>query len=950
MPQSNPPSLTHRGRRLPSLVTLLVAAAALWPTAAWAVCGDGILDSGETCDDLNTADSDGCSSTCQDEIGWNCIAASFDLDFDETLINDSTHGTPQWTLSPDGLTVIQSENADPAVYVSTLPAMGVTITFDLTVTTSSDDDFIGWVVGYQAGDNSNANADWILFDWKQSDQTLGGWGGGGAGVYAGRGLRMYRVTGPILSRDDMWGHQGNVAEVAASATLSNTGWIDFATNTIQISYSTTQIDVWVNGVQEFNETGAFPTGNFGFYNYSQEDIEYTLVAPIDQSICSMLDTDGDGIVDLDEFTLGTDENDPDSDGDGIGDFAEVGDVLNPTDSDGDGVIDAIDADDDDDGVNTIDEDISGDGDPTNDDSDGDGIANYLDLDDDGDGLLTTDEDVNGDGNPENDDTDGDGTPNYLDPDSDGDGSGDGSDCEPLNALIHPAATEICDGIDNNCNSQIDEGVAAPPSWYRDIDGDGFGNLLDSVSTCDPPAGYIADSSDCNDLDNLIFPGATELCNGADDDCNSSTSADLAGEVDVDGDGALSCLDCDDADPLNTPGAAEVCDGQDNDCNALDDFGNAGTGGQEIDLDGDGSVGCADCDDTNAGNFPGNVEFCDGFDNDCNGTADFDPIFGEFDLDSDGILGCADCNDNNAANYPGNAEVCDNQDNDCDGIIDENDAIDATTWYRDEDEDGFGSLVVSTVACDLPNGYVGDNSDCDDQDEDVNSTSTEVCDGIDNDCNGIIDEPSSLDSTTWYLDQDGDGYGNPEVSTLSCSRPTGYVDENSDCDDSNDDVNPGMDEIWYDGIDQDCDGNDDDQDEDGYGHETDCEDENPDVNPGLDEIWYDGIDQNCDGNDDDQDLDEFPLDDDCNDENPEVNPAAVEVWYDGIDQDCDGNDDDQDRDGFGIDEDCDDTDRDLTWRCVSGGCDCSTASANPRGGASLLALLLVAGLVRRRRRS
>ena len=178
---------------------------------------------------------------------------------------------------------------------------------------------------------------------------------------------------------------------------------------------------------------------------------------------------------------------------------------------------------------------------------------------------------------------------------------------------------------------------------------------------------------------------------------------------------------------------------------------------------------------------------------------------------------------------------------------------------------------------------------------------------------------------------------------------GYV-VGRDCNDHDIRVHPGAPEIWYDGIDQDCDGHDDDQDRDGYGRAEDCDDTDDDRYPGAWETWYDGVDSDCSGDTDfDQDGDTWGWPDDCDDQDPTVypgapddpsdgvdqdcdgsvaadadqdgwaspmdcddthpgvHPGADEVWYDGVDQDCDGSDDDQDGDGFDAADDCDDTD-------------------------------------------
>jgi hypothetical protein len=551
-------------------------------------------------------------------------------------------------------------------------------------------------------------------------------------------------------------------------------------------------------------------------------------------------------------------------------------------------------------------------------------------------------------------------------DSDGDGYGnpsvhvlacnqpagyvsDNTDCDDTNSAVHPGATETCNGIDDNCNGLTDDadpGVTGQPTWYADADGDGYGNPNVTIHACNQPAGYVSNNTDCNDSNPAVHPGATEICNGIDDNCNGLTDdADpgITGQpiwyADADGDGygnpnviVHACIqpagyvvnntDCNDSNANVHPGATEVCNGIDDNCDGLVDDADPNNSGQPTwyaDADGDGYgnpnvsvLACSqpqgyvrdntDCDDTNPNVNPSETEICNGLDDDCNGlTDDADP----------GVTG-------------------------------------QPTWYADTDGDGYGDPNVTVLACNQPAGYVSNNTDCNDSNPAVHPGATEICNGIDDNCNGLTDDadPGITGQPAWYADADGDGYGNPNVVIHACVQPAGYISDNTDCNDSNPAVHPGVTEICN-GIDDDCDGLTDDADPgvtgqptwyadadgDGYGNpnvivhacnqpegyvsdHTDCNDSNPNVHPDVTEICN-GIDDNCNGLTDDADPgvtgqptwyadadgdgygdasniihacnqpEGYVSDNtDCDDDNPNVYPGATEICN-GIDDNCNG---------------------------------------------------------------
>ncbi|MFH1466161.1 MAG: MopE-related protein [Pseudomonadota bacterium] len=461
------------------------------------------------------------------------------------------------------------------------------------------------------------------------------------------------------------------------------------------------------------------------------------------------------------------------------------------------------------------------------DADGDGIDNCDGDCDDGDASVFP-------GGTElcnglDDDCDGALDDDETDADADGVLACEG-DCDDGDATVYPGAPELCDSVDNDCDGALEDATL-------DEDGDG----------------HPACGGDCDDSDATVHPGATELCDGVDQDCDG----DASGEDDADGDGVRECAgDCDDGDASVYPGATELCDGADQDCD--------GAASGEGDADGDGVRECAgDCDDGDATVHPGATEACDGVDGDCDGDAS-----GEADADGDGVRECAgDCDDDDAAVYPGASEACDGIDGDCDG-----------STAGEEDADGDGQRVCA--------------GDCDDADASVYTGATEACDGIDQDCDG---------SVSGEEDADGDGQ-------RVCA---------GDCDDADAAVYTGATESC-DGLDSACDGVADEADDDGDGWRLcagDCDDSDPSVYPrDIDDC--DGIDDDCDGVVDEDDVDDDGdgvrvCDGDCDDGDPSVSPEQPEDCTNGVDDDCDGTVDidiDKDEDGAGTcSGDCDDTD-------------------------------------------
>ncbi len=377
-----------------------------------------------------------------------------------------------------------------------------------------------------------------------------------------------------------------------------------------------------------------------------------------------------------------------------------------------------------------------------------------------------------------------------------------------------ASMQLSAGLDHEAN---DSGfnwcisLTTVPEGCGDLGSPGLANAICGSSCWDIDEDGHEDmacgGTDCNDRDASIHPRASErLCNDADDDCNPATPDD-PDPTDEDGDEfSLGCgQDCDDTDAFAHPGAVEICDdGRDQDCNGMD----LACDCPDADDDGFFNTVCGgtDCDDADDEINPGLAEDCENhIDDDCDSLTDGDDPTCRFcdDADGDGYgegddcLG-PDCNDLNASIHPGARENCGNAiDDDCDELVDEADP--GCRDCEDSDGDGYGR----GSECIAP--------DCDDDDAQVNPGAEEHCaNGADDDCDGAIDANDS-DCAVPCVDADFDGFADE-----ACGG--------TDCDDGNNEVYPGAEELCENGLDDDCDGATDIQDSDctGRGPACDCQ--------------------------------------------------------------------------------------------------------------------------------
>ena len=309
-------------------------------------------------------------------------------------------------------------------------------------------------------------------------------------------------------------------------------------------------------------------------------------------------------------------------------------------------------------------------------------------------------------------------------DRDGDGVPVVFDCDDHTDTRYPGAPELADGLDQDCDGEIDEDIIIDTG---DTGGDtgvdtGVDTGTDTSGSVDiDHDGFTADV-DCGDHNIASYPGATEILDSVDNDCDGRVDEGTAGGDD-DGDGwSVLGGDCDDTDPFRSPAAEETPrNGIDEDCDGVD------SSPKRQDNDDDGHTDETDCDDTNASVHPGAADPTNGVDDDCDGQADDDAL--NADGDGDGVTPMdGDCADADPTRHAGATDIADDYiDQDCTGQDN-----------YDVDRDGHASPASGGTDCDdlRSTTYVGAAENCDD--------------GVDNDCDGAVDQACTPD-----IDDGGD---------------------------------------------------------------------------------------------------------------------------------------------------------------------------------------------------
>ena len=505
---------------------------------------------------------------------------------------------------------------------------------------------------------------------------------------------------------------------------------------------------------------------------------------VDLEKCNGKDDDCDDVVD--NNFIDTDEDgeadcvDYDDDGDDVPDQLDnCGHIPNPNqaDADGDGVGDVCDGDDDNDGVPDEIDNCPLVQNPDQEDSDGDGEGDKCDDDMDGDGIGDGEDNCPAVVNPAQEDFDGDNAGDACDEDDDGDGENDVTDCEPYDPAISHLQAELCNAIDDDCDNEVDEEDAEGCEvWLLDLDQDGFGDESQAKCVCAPEGLYVTqEPGDCDPLEELVYPGAAELCNGVDDNCDGSVDEELGSTTCGAGECAQTVDNCvggipQVCDPMEGS-ELENCNGVDDDCDGLTD--------EELP---DITCGVGECVHSAVACLGGvpqvcdplegaGPEVCDGLDDDCNGEAD-----DQLGTTTCGLGICEHTIDNCVGGSPQvcdamegvDLEKCDGLDNDCDGEVDQ----------------GLGETTCGLGVCThtVENCVGGAPQGCDE----MEGVGVEECDGLDNDCDGEADE--ELGTTTC-------GYG---ICTHTVQNCVGGAPQGCD-------AMEGSHLEECDGLDNDCDG-------------------------------------------------------------------------------------------------------------------------------------------------